>query len=57
MGMSDAEKIRLIRKVITDFWEYNSDAHMEQGAVAIVTAIYTIAEFEDGGERKDNEER
>lgn len=54
MGMSDAEKIRLIRKVIIDFWRHNSVAQMKQGAVAVVVAIHTIAAFEDGEERKDN---
>lgn len=43
--MSDTEKLKLINKMIADFWEYNDTEDMRNGAVALVTAINTIAEF------------
>ena len=44
--MSDSEKIKLISRMISDFWEFNEKEHMENGAVAMVTAIYTVVEKE-----------
>ena len=46
LTMSDSEKIKLISRMISDFWEFNEKEHMENGAVAMVTAIYTVVEME-----------
>lgn len=45
--MKDAEKVKLISKLIADFWEFNETEDMRNGAVAIVTAISTIVDFEE----------
>ena len=45
--MTDTEKIELIGKMISDFWEFNSEEDMRAGAVAMVTAINTVVEFEE----------
>lgn len=47
--MTDTEKITLISKIIADFWEYNSDENMKNGAVAIITAINSVVEFGEDG--------
>ena len=44
--MTDTEKVKLISQMISDFWDFNEKEHMENGAVAMVTAIYSVAEFE-----------
>lgn len=43
--MTDSEKVKLIDKLIADFWEYNSEEDMRNGAVAMVTAILSVVEF------------
>lgn len=43
--MTDAEKVKLIKKIIVDFWEFNSDEDMRNGAAVITTAICSVAEF------------
>ena len=48
--MSDTEKINLIQKMISDFWECNSNEQIEKSAFAIVTAIYTAVGFEGSTE-------
>lgn len=45
--MSDSEKICLIGKMIADFWEYNDEQTQKDGAMALVTAICTVADFEE----------
>ena len=47
--MTDSEKIKLISRMITDFWEFNSEEDVHNGAVAMVTAINSVVEFEEGG--------
>lgn len=43
--MTDTEKIKLISRIITDFWEFNEKEDMRNGAVAIVTAICSVVDF------------
>lgn len=43
--MTDCEKIKLISRMITDFWEFNSEEDMHNGAVALVTAICSVVDF------------
>lgn len=46
MRMTDTEKVKLINRMIADFWEFNETEDMRNGAVAMVTAICTVVEFE-----------
>ena len=43
--MTDREKLELIAVLIADFWEFNEKDQMENGAVAMITAINTIVEY------------
>lgn len=43
--MTDTEKVALIATVIKEFWDYNDEKHMENGAMAMVTAISSIVDF------------
>lgn len=45
--MTDSDKLKLIKKMIDDFWGFNEAEDMRNGAVAIVTAISTIVDFEE----------
>ena len=47
LKMTDTEKISLISKMIVDFREYNETEDMRSGAVAMVTAINSVVEFEE----------
>lgn len=53
--MTDSEKLKLISRLITDFWEFNEKEQMEKGAVAMVTAICSIVDFEEGKEWQTKE--
>jgi hypothetical protein len=44
--MTDTEKIALISRMIADFWEFGTDERISAGADALVTAIYSVVEFE-----------
>ena len=43
--MNDTEKVKLIGKIIGDFWEYSSDDEINAGAATLVVAINTVVEF------------
>ena len=45
--MTDTQKINLIGKMIADFWEFNEPEEMKAGAVAMVTAICSVVDFEE----------
>lgn len=45
--MTDTEKLNLISKMIADFWEYNEPEEARAGAMAIVTAINSVVEYEE----------
>ena len=45
--MNDSEKLILIDKMIADFWEYCSNEQQTAGAVAFITAISTVVNFEE----------
>lgn len=45
--MTDPQKINLISKMIADFWEFNEPEDMRASAVAMVTAINSVVEFEE----------
>ena len=44
-AMNDTEKVKLIGKIIGDFWEYSSDDEINAGAATLVVAINTVVEF------------
>ena len=48
--MTDSEKVKLIHKLIQDFWDYNSDDEIKAGAMVLVSSISTVLEF---GEAED----
>lgn len=43
--MTDSEKLALIRNMIEDYWNFNSEEQLERGAVCMVAAIYSVVEF------------
>lgn len=45
--MTDGEKLRLIDKMIADFWEFHDSEKYEIGAEVFVTAIYSVIAFEE----------
>ena len=47
--MDDKTKLALISKMIDDFWEYETDAQQEKGAITIVTAIAAVVDFREDG--------
>lgn len=47
--MTDKEKIRLLKQMVNDFWEYRSDDG--PGAVVYLEVIQTVLEF--GGDDDD----
>lgn len=44
--MSNAEKVLLISQIISDFWEFSEPEQIERGAQGVVTAIFSIVDFE-----------
>ena len=44
--MNDTEKVKLIGKIIGDFWGYSNDDEINAGAATLVVAINAVVEFE-----------
>ena len=44
--MTNDEKIQLINKMIADFWEFHDESKYATGAETLVTAIYSVTDFE-----------
>lgn len=44
--MSDQEKLKVIEKMITDFWEYCDEQKQRAGAEVLITAILTVVSME-----------
>ena len=44
--MTDTEKVKLINKMINDFWDFHDESKYQMGAETFVTAIYSVTEFE-----------
>lgn len=44
--MNDTEKLKLISKMIADFWEFHDESKYAIGAEVFVTAIYSVVEFD-----------
>ena len=51
--MSDKEKIQLISKMISDFWEYHEADTITAGTEVFVTAINSVVWFEPAKEDED----
>lgn len=45
--MTDSEKLALIKQLITDFWGYNTDEQVSQGAPVLIAAISTVLDFKE----------
>ena len=45
--MSDSQKVLLISRIITDFWEFNDEQNQKDGAMALITAICSIVDYGD----------
>lgn len=45
--MTDADKLKLIKEMIDDFWGFNEAEDMRNGAVTMVTAISTVIDFQE----------
>lgn len=43
--MSDSEKIELVKAMIGDFWDFNSEENQNKGAMAFIVAIYSVINF------------
>lgn len=48
--MSDTEKITLIRKMISQFWEYHNQETITKSAEVLVTAINSVIEYKEAGD-------
>ena len=46
MSMTDSEKITLIDHMIVDFWEFNNDDQIKEGAMHLLTAISSVLNFQ-----------
>lgn len=46
--MTDTEKVMLINRIILDFLEWNKFEDAKIGAIHVVNAITSVAEFEVG---------
>ena len=47
--MLDSEKIELIEGMVGDFWDFLTEEQQKECAVALIVAIYSVANFK----RKD----
>ena len=45
--MTDTEKIKLIGKMINDFWEFHTNELITAGAETFITSIYSVVELEE----------
>lgn len=43
--MTDTEKVALIAKLISDFWDRNEAEDRKDGAIHVVNAIDTVLQF------------
>ena len=43
--MTDTEKVKLISRIISDFWEFNDQEEAKNNAAAMVTAIGSVVDF------------
>lgn len=43
--MSAEDKVKLIGKMIDDFWGYSTDEDLKHGATVLIAAIATVADF------------
>lgn len=50
LTMSDTEKITLIRKMISQFWEYHNQETITKSAEVLVTAINSVIEYKEAGD-------
>ena len=49
--MTDTDKVKLINKMISDFWEFHDESKYATGAECFVTAIYSVTDY-DGEDNK-----
>ncbi len=45
--MTSNKKIALIKQLIEDFWGYNTDEQVTNGAPVLIAAISTVIDFEE----------